>query len=358
MNLPFPLTLSANNRLIDIKHSLKTMAEMDAMRHWGRRDYVDEVSDSDSDFGNGPLFTIQEGDDEDSQEDQHMEEEGAEDVCDAEYGNENETENEEDEDLQDDKVKTLYGDSDTETTVHDSTANSTATMTNMHNQSLLQVSQPSHRIGSHNYIPASATASSANGKYRTVSVFGGILDLADPTDDSDGDSFSSDGFSDDWSVEEEAPKRRPRKVNSRQAPTERIEFKSEQARDVSGVSPKLDTQDEQIETSSEAPSEVRTEDNEENVHQCNEQEKSPEPVVKESLESKVTPSLMQATTTDVKKASAENSVTLEEDAASESVEINVTRIPKSIDLSLFTGKPMKEQQRLLRCFLNELAFCF
>ncbi|KAL3941338.1 MAG: hypothetical protein SGBAC_004283 [Bacillariaceae sp.] len=333
------------------------MAEMDAMRHWGRRDYVDEVSDSDSDFGNGPLFTIQEGDDEDWQEDQLMEEEGAEDVCDAEYGNENETGNEEDEDLQDDKVKTLYGDSDTETTVHDSTANSTATMTNMHNQSLLQVSQPSHRIGSHNYIPASATGSSANGKYRTVSVFGGILDLADPTDDSDGDSFSSDGFSDDWSVEEEAPKRRPRKVNSRQAPTERIEFKSEQARDVSGVSPKLETQDEQIEKSSEAPSEI-LEDNEENEHQCNGEEQAPEPVVKESLESKVTSSLMQATTTDVKKESAENIVALGEDAAAESAEINVTRVPKSIDLSLFTGKPMKEQQRLLTCFLNELAFCF
>ncbi|CAJ1958144.1 unnamed protein product [Cylindrotheca closterium] len=225
----------------------------------------------------------------------------------------------------------------------------------MTNSSLLQVSQPSHRMGSHNYIPASATASSANGKYRTVSIFGGILDLADPTD-GDGDSISSDGFSDDWSVEEEVqPQRKPRKAKPlRQAPTERIEFKSEQARDDevhSELKSDAQQQDEPIEKS-----EVRAEDKEHN-DRYREQEKSSEPPVKKILTSKVTESVPATTTTETTNL-LQDANGFEQDAASEIDESVVTPddIPKSIDLSLFLDKSLEERRQLQRCFLNELFF--
>lgn len=339
--------------------------DMDLMRHWGRRDYVEEVvSDSDSEFGKGPLFTIKEDDEDEEgeasgEEGMEEEEDEDEDVHDEEYGNE-------DDDDYDLKVKN-FGDSDTETTVHDSTANSTSTMNQttassdniLNNHSLLQVAQPSNRMGSHNYIPAAATASNANGKYRTVSVFGGILDLADPEDDSN--SFSSDGFSDDeWSVEEEAPKRPKRKAaaaantsTSRQPPAERMGFQPVK----------------QPEAPMEVVSETFIKAKEVNHAKHDEKKEDSESIEKQSLLSNVKEELIPQTETSATSASIlpakqrqqqpsseEETDAITEDSKTVSTIITTADIPKSIDLSKFIDKPVKEQQGLFQNFLNELCF--
>jgi len=327
---------------------------MDLMRHWGRRDLlVGEVSDSDSEFDNGILFTIQEGDDEDS----HRIETGEdEDVNDEEYGNENKED--EDYDINDSNRKALYGDSDTETTVHDSTANSTTTTVNTSNHSLLpsdhsllQISQPTYRMGSHNFIPDTATLSTTNGKYRTVSVFGGVLDLADPTDD-DRDSISSDGFSDDdWSMEEELGQRLTRysQSKSKTAPTERIEFKSEKARDSLNVQVQPDAQREADVNKAEPHSTSFTEEDLENLVGTI-QEDSSEALPNQSLISKI-----NEPTEDKSPSKHSPHNDSEQDKAADTF-CAIFDIPKSVDSSLFVDNSVKERQRLLRRFLNELCF--
>eukprot|EP00980_Cylindrotheca_fusiformis_P028951 scaffold22680_cov107-Cylindrotheca_fusiformis.AAC.20 len=150
------------------------MTGMDLMRHWGKRDFVDEVSDSDSEFGNRLLPTI-------------LEEDGGcrsddEDIFDQEYGNSDEVSLSEDEESDDD---------------FDGVVEEEEGSDSFHNTEL------NHAIGGDNLllnVPSSAT-----GKYKTVSVFGSVFDMPDPNSDSDSLSSSSDFSDDDWSVEGSKP---------------------------------------------------------------------------------------------------------------------------------------------------------
>lgn len=147
------------------------MTGIDMIRHWGKRDYVDEVSDSDSEFGKGLLPTILEEDDCHSDEDE---------IFDQEYGNADEETSSSNDDEDDDN----YGG-----------------VLNAEDDSSFKKPQLHDEIGGDNLL-LNASAS-ATGKYRTVSMFGGVFDMPDPTGDNDSISSSTDCFSDDdWSVEE------------------------------------------------------------------------------------------------------------------------------------------------------------
>lgn len=134
---------------------------------------MDEVSDSDSDFGNGLLPTILE---EDCNSDE-------EEIFDQEYGNPD--------------GDSLSADDDAEESdgfdgvlLYEEDVNSVQKPQQLHDE-----------IGGDNLLLSAST--SATGKYRTVSVFGGVFDMPDPTSDSDSMSSSTDFSDDDWSVGEE-----------------------------------------------------------------------------------------------------------------------------------------------------------
>lgn len=159
------------------------MTGIDMFRHWGKREYVDEVSDSDSEFGSGLLPTILEEDDCHSDEDE---------IFDQEYGNpdddtssSNNDDDEVDDDLFDEAVLNEENDDDS--------------------SSSFKKPQLQDEIGGDNLLLNASSSAIAIGKYRTVSMFGGVFDMPDPTVDDDSISSSTDCFSDDdWSVEEAA----------------------------------------------------------------------------------------------------------------------------------------------------------
>jgi hypothetical protein len=147
------------------------MTGLDMIRHWGKRDYVNEVSDSDSEFGNGLLPTILEEDDCHSDEDE---------IFDQEYGN---------------------PDEDTSSSNEDEDGDNHDGVLNEEDDSSLKKPQLHDEIGGDNLL-LNASAS-ATGKYRSVSIFGGVFDMPDPASDDDSISSSTDCFSDDdWSAEE------------------------------------------------------------------------------------------------------------------------------------------------------------
>jgi hypothetical protein len=161
--------------------------DSDMMRHWGNHGYVQELSDSErSDYDLLPTI-LEEDSDELSLDDLtanscfSKSEKGEETtvlcedfVFDQEYGDDEEDDDDDDDDSRDDDLS------------NDARQNSDTT--DLPITPLFKIASVSDKNLINN---------AAQGKYRTVSVFGGIFDMADPGEDADSSGFSSDGFSSD-----------------------------------------------------------------------------------------------------------------------------------------------------------------
>jgi hypothetical protein len=167
------------------------MSEIDMMRHWGRRDHDDERhSDADSEGGKKRfrLPTISEEPSHDDLISHQTRQEDLSLIDDGGCAKSEEQEGASDEDTSDHNYEVPHND--------------------------FQGAPLHTTFGAlGDGVMLNTNTAAAGGKYRTVSIFGGVFDMPDPSGDGDADSMalsSSSDFSDDFSPP--PPKPKPKEV--------------------------------------------------------------------------------------------------------------------------------------------------